>query len=196
VDNKVILSVGVFLGVAIAAAGWMMTASVDPAAPPSAASQAEADQSEDRREKLLGGRELVKRQNTEKIKRVLGADGRSLAEEQAQKLPSAEADLPPQRFGVDETGVQQALDAKLDDLRACHRTARFHTPGLESSLELSLQLQPVPDQDFAIVSAVQSSSTFDAPVFEQCLSEVVDNVRFETTEATTLTWSVPFADEG
>lgn len=108
----------------------------------------------------------------------------------------AGAPTPDGVFPLDQDGVKNAVEARMEDLEACYETALFHTPGLSAKMTLVMDVQPAEGQAWATVEGVDAETDLDAPVFEGCVATVFEELKFAATEPTKLRYPVVFeADE-
>jgi hypothetical protein len=106
--------------------------------------------------------------------------------------PEAGEDAP---FPLDQDGIAAAVRARTDDLRACYETARFHTPGLAGKMTLTFAVVPDEGAGTGHVASVDVETDLDTTVFEGCVVTVFEELRFATTEPTTVRYPVAFAEE-
>ncbi len=206
-DNKVLLSVGVFAGVLVAVGAWLLTAGGNPTVPPELAVASGAEGA-DAPERALPGkdprrpmfdRKMTKRPNLAMVQDKLGAAG---AQARIDRIAGLGLANPVNTAGeavysLDKESIAAAMDARTEDLVACYQTALFHTPDLEGKLTLTLELIPEEGQDHATVDSVTTDSELEAPVLDGCIATVFEELKFDVgDEQTTLTWPVVFRPEG
>jgi hypothetical protein len=95
-------------------------------------------------------------------------------------------------FALDEQGVAAAVALRRPDLEACYETALFHSPDLQGTLTLVMQVEPQEGEPFGRVTAVETDGDFEATVFEGCVATVFEELKFDTKEPTTLRYPVTF----
>jgi hypothetical protein len=99
---------------------------------------------------------------------------------------------PPGVFALDERGVAAAVSLRRPDLEACYETALFHSPELQGTLTLVLQVEPQEGEAFGRVTSVETEGDLEATVFEGCVATVFEEIKFDTKEPATLRYPVTF----
>lgn len=106
-------------------------------------------------------------------------------------VPAAPA---PGVYALDQDGISAAVRERTPDLQACYETAKYHTPGLAGTMTLTFAVVPDPGAGTGHVASVDVDTALDATVFEGCVVTVFEELRFATTEPTTVRYPVTFSE--